>query len=162
MARPRGGGCVTQWSRAASCEVILVHAALLPAFLARSTPILWHVYRVSQREQTNHLTAAATECFERIGSATIQRVRGEYAVRRKQVCLRFSGKSIRVFDGSSSGKDMEIRLCMPVERETAATSDGDKLIAGKFYRPSVGTSYRRPSLRRARNRRMDGGGMNTG
>lgn len=33
MVRPSGGGCVTQWSRAACCNVILVHAADVPAFL---------------------------------------------------------------------------------------------------------------------------------
>jgi putative transposase len=32
----------------------------------------------------NNLTAGATESFERIGSATIQRVNAEFATRRKQ------------------------------------------------------------------------------
>src|ERR1700691_4606977 len=32
----------------------------------------------------NNLTAGATECFERIGSATIQRVNAEFATRRHQ------------------------------------------------------------------------------
>ena len=32
MTRPSGGGCVTQWNRAASCKVNLVHAALVLAF----------------------------------------------------------------------------------------------------------------------------------
>jgi putative transposase len=144
----------------------------------------------------NNLTSGATECFERIGADTIQRVCGEYAVRRKQSkkplrwrsswgskrslgwvpykieqvklkgkCLRFSGKSIRVFEQALLlGKTWKSGcfaqdavgdwwLCMPAEepvemtyaphdavgldlglRETAATSDGAKLIAGRFYR----------------------------
>src|SRR6202167_6810738 len=32
----------------------------------------------------NNLTAGATECFERIGSATIQRVNAEFATQRHQ------------------------------------------------------------------------------
>jgi putative transposase len=145
----------------------------------------------------NNLTARATDCFDHIGSATIQRVGVEFATRRKQFkkvrlrwrasrgsrrslgwvpfkveqlkrrgkCLRFSGKSIRVFEQVLlEGKSLKSGcfaqdavgdwwLCVPVEcpiettsapnevvgldlglRETAATSDGDKLIAGRFYR----------------------------
>jgi putative transposase len=86
-------------------------------------------------------------------------------IKLKGKCLRFSGKSIRVFDQILlQGKTWKSGcfaqdavgdwwLCMPVEqpvemtyaphdavgldlglRETAATSDGDKLIAGRFYR----------------------------
>jgi putative transposase len=145
----------------------------------------------------NNLTAGACECFERIGSATIQRVNAEYATRRRQFkrtklrwrkshgshrslgwvpfkaeqlkrkgkCLRFSGKAIRVFERAllegvrfRSGCFAEDAvgdwwLCLPAERaterscapqpavgldlglkDTVATSDGDKLEAGRFYR----------------------------
>ncbi len=145
----------------------------------------------------NNLTSGATECFERIGSATIQRICAEFATRRNQFkklklrwrvsrgskrslgwvpykveqiklkgkCLRFCGKSIRVFEQALlEGKTWKSGcfaqdavgdwwLCMPVEhsvemtyaprdavgldlglRETAATSDGEKLMAGRFYR----------------------------
>ncbi len=37
MTRPSGGGCVAPWSRAASCEVILLQAALVHAFLDNRT-----------------------------------------------------------------------------------------------------------------------------
>jgi putative transposase len=107
----------------------------------------------------NNLTSGATECFERIGAATIQRICGEYAIRRKQYkkplrwrrsrspkrslgwvpykveqiklkgkCLRFCGKSIRVFEQAlllgrtwKSGCFAQDGvgdwwLCMPVEQ----------------------------------------------
>jgi putative transposase len=143
------------------------------------------------------LSAGACECFERIGSGTIQRVNAEYATRRRQFkrvklrwrrshgshrslgwvpfkaeqlkrkgkCLRFSGKAIRVFEQAllegvrfKSGCFAEDAvgdwwLCLPVERvtqrsyapepavgldlglkDTVATSDGEKLGAGQFYR----------------------------
>jgi putative transposase len=143
------------------------------------------------------LTAGATECFERIGSETIQRVNAEFATRRsrfrkaklrwrasrgakrslgwipfkaaqlkrKGKSWRFSGKSFRVFErelleGASwkSGCFAQDAvadwwLCVPVAREvcptvapneavgldlglkdTVATSDGEKLQAGHFYR----------------------------
>jgi len=143
------------------------------------------------------LTAGATECFERIGSDTIQRVNAEFARRRQQAkrsklrwrksfgsnrsrgwvpfkavqlkrkgrSLRFSGKAFRVFerdllDGVTwkSGCFTEDSvgdwfLCLPVAfpavrtvaprdivgldlglKHTVATSDGDKLEAGLFYR----------------------------
>jgi putative transposase len=163
----------------------------------------------------NNLTAGATECFERIGSATIQRVCAEYAIRRKQFkkslrwrkshgskrslgwvpykveqirlkgkCLRFSGKTIRAFEQAllhgkiwKSGCFAQDAvgdwwLCMPVEepvemayapheavgldlglRETAATSDGEKLIAGKLYRGiehKLAESQRRGHRRQAK------------
>jgi len=145
----------------------------------------------------NNLTAGATEYFEHIGSATIQRVCAEFAVRRRQFkktklrwrvsqgprrslgwipwkveqikrqgqSIRFCGKSIRVFERERlEGKTLKSGcfaqdsvgdwwLCVPVEcsveqtvapkeavgldlglRETVATSDGDKLLAGQFYR----------------------------
>jgi len=94
----------------------------------------------------NNLTSGATECFERIGAATIQRICGEYAIRRKQYkkplrwrrsrspkrslgwvpykveqiklkgkCLRFCGKSIRVFEQG------DWWLCMPVEQPVEMT-----------------------------------------
>jgi len=143
------------------------------------------------------LTAGATECFERIGSDTIQRVNAEFATRRNQVkrtklrfrksfgsnrslgwipfkavqlkrkgkSLRFSGKSIRIFERAllenvawKSGcfaQDCvgDWFLCLPVcvsmsksmapdeivgldlgLKTTVATSDGEKLEAGQFYR----------------------------
>jgi len=143
------------------------------------------------------LTAGATECFEHIGSDTIQRVNAEFATRRKQFkrmklrwrvsqgakrslgwvpfkavqlkrkgkSLRFSGKAFRVFEREllegatwKSGCFAQDSvgdwwLCLPVQREashsvapkeavgldlgikdTVATSDGDKLQAGHFYR----------------------------
>jgi len=143
------------------------------------------------------LTAGATECFEHIGSDTIQRVNAEFATRRTQFkkaklrwrvskgakrslgwvpfkaaqlkrkgkSLRFSGKAFRVFEREllegvtwKSGCFAQDAvgdwwLCLPVERQVlqsvapkevvgidlglkdiAATSDGDKLQAGHFYR----------------------------
>jgi IS605 OrfB family transposase len=145
----------------------------------------------------NNLSAGASECFKHIGSATIQRVNAEFALRRRQFkkaklrwrvsrgarrslgwipfkalqlkrkgkSLRFAGKAIRVFeqellDGArwKSGCFAQDAvgdwwLCLPVEKmmapsvakndavgldlglkDTVATSDGDKLEAGCFYR----------------------------
>jgi len=178
------------------------------------------------------LSAGASECFEHIGSETIQRVNAELATRRRQFkktqlrwrvsrgakrslgwvpfkaaqlkrrgkSLRFAGKAFRVFEQDSpEGAKCKCGcfaqdsvgdwwLCVPVERslapcmpkneevgldlglkDTAATSDGEKLEAGRFYRdieqkiaraqrrprggvprPSVGTSHRRQTRRRAR------------
>src|ERR1700730_11024075 len=143
------------------------------------------------------LTAGATECFEHIGSDTIQRVNAEFARRRQQFkkiklrwrisrgakrslgwipfkavqikrqgrALRFCGKSIRVFERALLD-DREWKsgcftqdcvgdwwLCLPVAyevqdsvapkeeigidlglKDAAATSDGEKLQAGHFYR----------------------------
>jgi putative transposase len=143
------------------------------------------------------LTAGATECFEHVGSETIQRVNAELATRRKQFkraklrwrvsvgskrslgwipfkavqlkrkgkSLRFSGKTFRVFEREllegarwKSGCFAQDSvgdwwLCLPVAqpvaqsvapqpavgldlglKDTVATSDGDKLEAGHFYR----------------------------
>jgi IS605 OrfB family transposase len=143
------------------------------------------------------LCVGASECFEHIGSDTIQRVNAEFATRRKQFkksrlrwrvsrgakrslgwvpfkaaqlkrkgrSLRFSGKAFRVFEQElleevtwKSGCFAQDAvgdwwLCLPVEQtreQTAAaresvgldlglqrvvaTSDGDKLEAGHFYR----------------------------
>jgi putative transposase len=143
------------------------------------------------------LTAGACECFEHIGSDTIQRVNAEFATRRSQFkklklrwrisrgprrslgwvpfkavqlkrkgrSLRFSGKSIRVFEryllegvswkSGCFAQDSvgDWWLCLPVAyevksspapqesvgidlglKDTAATSDGEKLEAGHFYR----------------------------
>jgi IS605 OrfB family transposase len=162
------------------------------------------------------LTAGATECFERIGSDTIQRVNAEFATRRKQFkkvklrwrvsqgakrslgwvpfkaaqlkrkhkSLRFSGKAFRVFEREplegatwKSGCFAQDALgdwwlCLPVERETsqsvapkeavgidlglkdiAATSDGDKLQAGQFYRnieQKIAMAQRRGHKRQAK------------
>lgn len=143
------------------------------------------------------LTAGATDCFEHIGSDTIQRINAEFATRRKQCkkirlrwrisrgskrslgwipfkavqlkrrskSLRFTGKSIRVFErhllhdqawkSGCFAQDSvgDWWLCLPVSLEVnrsvapkaevgidlgvkdiAATSDGEKLEAGHFYR----------------------------
>jgi putative transposase len=164
----------------------------------------------------NNLTAGATECFEHIGSQTIQRVNAEFATRRRQFqkaklrwrvsrgakrslgwipfkavqlkrkakSLRFSGKAIRVFQRELL---QEVKwktgcfaqdavgdwwLCLPVERSieqceatsddvgldlglktTVATSDGDKLEAGHFYRSieqQIAQAQRRGHKRQAK------------
>jgi putative transposase len=145
----------------------------------------------------DRLCVGASECFEHIGSDTIQRVNAEFATRRKQFkkstlrwrvskgakrslgwvpfkaaqlkrkgkSLRFSGKTFRVFERDlleevtwKSGCFAQDAvgdwwLCLPVEQtreqtaaergivgldlksqEAVATSDGDKLEAGYFYR----------------------------
>jgi IS605 OrfB family transposase len=162
------------------------------------------------------LTAGATEYFERIGSASIQRVNAEFATRRKQVkktklrwrssrgsrralgwlpfkavqlkrkgkSLRFSGKAFRVFEQQrllgvswKSGcftQDavgdwwlnlaVEVRLEPPVAqneevgldlglKDTVATSDGEKLEAGHFYRnieQQIAQAQRRGHKRQAK------------
>jgi putative transposase len=164
----------------------------------------------------NNLSAGACECFERIGSGTIQRINAEYATRRKQFKrsklrwrvsrgakrslgwipfkaqqlrrkderLRFSGKAFRVFEQAllegvtfKSGCFAEDSvgdwwLCLPVERandrsyaprpavgldlglkETVATSDGEKLQAGQFYRAierKIAEAQRRGHKRQAK------------
>ena len=163
----------------------------------------------------NNLTAGATDYFEYIGSATIQRVNAEFATRRKQYkkklrwrvsrgpkrslgwipfkaeqlkqkgkSLRFCGKSLRVFEKAhlervawKSGCFAQDAvgdwwLCLPVaypveysvERKTdvgldlglkdiAATSDGEKLEAGHFYRriqDKIGQAQRRGHKRKAK------------
>lgn len=143
------------------------------------------------------LSAGASECFELIGSETIQRVNAELATRRRQFkktqlrwrvsrgtkrslgwvpfkaaqlkrkgrSLRFAGKAFRVFEQDQlEGAKCKCGcfaqdsvgdwwLCVPVERvvaprapknqevgldlglkDTVATSDGEKLEAGRFYR----------------------------
>jgi putative transposase len=145
----------------------------------------------------DRLCVGASECFEHIGSDTIQRVNAEFATRRKQFkksrlrwrvsrgakrslgwvpfkaaqlkrkgkSLRFTGKAFRVFEQElldevtwKSGCFAQDAvgdwwLCLPVERmreqtaaaresvgldlklqEAVATSDGDRLEAGHFYR----------------------------
>jgi putative transposase len=147
--------------------------------------------------ELDKLSAGATECFEFIGSETIQRVNAEFATRRKQFkkvklrwrisrgsrrslgwvpfkavqlkrkgrSLRFAGKAFRVFERElldgvqwKSGCFAQDSvgdwwLCLAVEQEvgqvpapreavgldlglkdTVATSDGEKLEAGYFYR----------------------------
>jgi putative transposase len=162
------------------------------------------------------LTAGAAECFEHIGSDTIQRVNAEFATRRKQFkraklrwrvsqgakrslgwvpfkaaqlklkskSLRFSGKAFRIFEREllervtwKSGCFAQDSvgdwwLCLPVGRETsqpvapkeavgidlglkdiAATSDGDKLEAGHFYRnieQKIASAQRRGHKRQAK------------
>jgi putative transposase len=162
------------------------------------------------------LTAGATECFDRIGSDTIQRVNAEYCTRRNQfrraklkwrvssgskrslgwvpfkalqlkrkgTSLRFSDKAFRVFEqhlleGVSwkSGCFTQDSvgdwwLYLPVEeplcetaapkeavgldlglKDTVATSDGDKLEAGHFYRSieqKIANAQRRGHKRQAK------------
>jgi putative transposase len=162
------------------------------------------------------LTAGATECFERIGADTIQRVNAEFATRRKQFrraklrwrvsrgprrslgwvpfkavqlkrqarSLRFAGKAFRVFEREllegvkwKSGCFAQDSLgdwwlCLAVERavvplaalreavgldlglkDTVATSDGEKLEAGHFYRnieQQIASAQRRGHKRRAK------------
>jgi IS605 OrfB family transposase len=162
------------------------------------------------------LAAGASECFEHIGSDTIQRVNAEFALRRRQFkkaklrwrvsrgarrslgwipfkalqlkrkgkSLRFAGKAIRVFEGElldgarwKSGCFAQDAvgdwwLCLPVERlmapsvapndevgldlglkDTVATSDGDKLEAGRFYRDiesNIAQAQRRGHKRQAK------------
>lgn len=162
------------------------------------------------------LTAGATECFEHIGSETIQRVNAEFATRRKQFkkakfrwrvsrgskrslgwipfkavqlkrkgkSLRFFGKSIRVFERALlEGKAWKSGcfaqdslgdwwLCLPVAysqgdsaaakesvgldlglKDTVATSDGEKLEAGHFYRrieQQIARAQRRGHKRQAK------------
>jgi putative transposase len=162
------------------------------------------------------LTAGATECFERIGSETIQRVNAEFATRRKQFkraklrwrvsqgakrslgwipfkavqlkrkgkSLRFSGKAFRVFEQELL-EEVHWRcgcfaqdavgdwwLCLPVThdvqqtrapkevvgldlglKDTVATSDGEKLQAGHFYRSieqKIANAQRRGHKRQAK------------
>ena len=146
----------------------------------------------------DRLCVGASQCFEHIGSDTIQRVNAVFAARRQQFrkaklrwrvshgskrslgwipfkaaqlkrkgkSLRFSGKAFRVFERDSleavtwkSGCFAQDAvgdwwLCLAIERtlpqtvaasresvgldlgleDTVATSDGDKLEAGHFYR----------------------------
>ncbi len=162
------------------------------------------------------LTSGATECFERIGSDTIQRVNAEFATRRRQCqkaklnwrvsrgakrslgwipfkgvqlkrkgkSLRFSGKAFRVFEQDrleavhwKSGCFAQDAvgdwwLCLPVElspeqseakahsvgldlglKSTVATSDGEKLEAGHFYRSierKIAEAQRRGHQRQAK------------
>jgi putative transposase len=162
------------------------------------------------------LTAGAAECFERIGSDTIQRVNAEFATRRRQFkraklrwrvsqgtkrslgwipfkavqlkrkgkSLRFSGKAFRVFErellegakwrSGCFAQDAvgDWWLCLPVAHEVrqtvapkqavgidlglkdiAATSDGDKLKAGHFYRnieQKIASAQRRGHKRQAK------------
>jgi putative transposase len=162
------------------------------------------------------LSAGAGECFENIGSATIQRVNAELATRRRQFkktqlrwrvsrgakrslgwvpfkaaqlkrrgkSLRFAGKAFRVFEQDQLGgakckcgcfaQDSvgDWWLCVPVEhslapripknadvgldlglKDTVATSDGEKLEAGRFYRDieqKIAAAHRRGHKRQAK------------
>jgi putative transposase len=162
------------------------------------------------------LTAGATECFERIGADTIQRINAEFATRRRQFkraklrwrvsrgsrrslgwipfkavqlkrkgkALRFSGKTFRVFEQELL-QDVRWRcgcfaqdsvgdwwLCLPIEqameqvpapkesagldlglKDTVATSDGEKLQTGHFYRDieqKIACAQRRGHKRQAK------------
>ncbi len=162
------------------------------------------------------LTAGATEYFEHIGSATIQRVNAEFATRRKQFkrtklrwrvsqgskrslgwipfkaaqlkrkgqSLRFAGKAFRVFErellegavwrSGCFAQDSvgDWWLCLPTTqkvtqsmaqkdavgldlglKDIVATSDGDKLEAGHFYRSierRIANAQRRGHKRQAK------------
>jgi putative transposase len=162
------------------------------------------------------LTSGATECFERIGADTIQRVNAEFAIRRKQFkkvklrwrasrgsrrslgwvpfkavqlkrkgrSLRFAGKAFRVFEAEllerikwKSGCFAQDAvgdwwLCLAVEqisaqrapvkeevgldlglKDTVATSDGERLEAGHFYRnleQQIASAQRRGHKRQAK------------
>jgi putative transposase len=162
------------------------------------------------------LTTGATECFERIGADTIQRVNAEFATRRRQFkkvklrwrvsrgsrrslgwvpfkavqlkrkgrSLRFAGKAFRVFEREllegvkwKSGCFAQDSvgdwwLCLAVEqavaqcaplmeavgldlglKDTVATSDGEKLEAGRFYRnieQKIASAQRRGHKRQAK------------
>ncbi len=162
------------------------------------------------------LSAGAAECFEHIGSETIQRVNAEFAARRRQYkklqlrwrvsrgakrslgwipfkaaqlkrkgkSLRFAGKAIRVFEASQlEGAKWKCGcfaqdavgdwwLCIPVERAIApraakdqdvwldlglkdivATSDGERLEAGRFYQDlecKIAQAQRRGHRRQAK------------
>jgi putative transposase len=164
----------------------------------------------------NNWTAGASRFFEKIGSATIQRVNAEYATRRRQTkkkrlkwrksrgsrrslgwipfkavqlkrkgkSLRFSGKAIRVFERDrlenvkwKSGCFAQDAvgdwwLCLPTEvaqtqdaapeeavgldlglKDTVATSDGETLEAGRFYRQieqKIAQAQRRGHKRQAK------------
>jgi putative transposase len=164
----------------------------------------------------DRLTAGATDCFERIGSGTIQRVNAEFVTRRRQFrkvrlrwraswgskralgwipfkaaqlkrkekSLRFSGRAFRVFEphrlvglkwkSGCFAQDAvgDWWLCLPAEtsetrtaaprdmvgldlglKDTAATSDGEKLQAGHFYRnieQSIAQAQRRGHRRQAK------------
>jgi hypothetical protein len=83
------------------------------------------------------LTAGASACFDRIGSETIQRVNAEFATRRKQ----FKKAKLRW------------RVSTGAKKDIAATSDGDKLAAGHFYRnieQKIATAQRRGHKRQAK------------
>jgi putative transposase len=162
------------------------------------------------------LTAGASECFERIGSNTIQRINAEFATRRRQFkrqklkwrvssgarrslgwipfkavqlkrkakSLRFAGKAFRVFEQHVL-RDVQWKsgcfaqdsvgdwwLCLAVEqavsqiaalkeavgldlglKDTVATSDGEKLEAGRFYRhieQRIAAAQRRGHQRQAK------------
>ncbi|MGH8285585.1 MAG: RNA-guided endonuclease InsQ/TnpB family protein, partial [Steroidobacteraceae bacterium] len=176
----------------------------------------------------NNLSAGASEYFERIGADTIQRVNGEYALKRRQFkrvklrwrvsrgprrslgwlpfkaaslkrkgnTLRFCGKSFRVFEAErlegvtwqqgcfAQDAVGDWWLCLPVLvtaeqtiapraavgidlglKNTAVTSDGERLEAGRFYRgieAAIAHAQRRGHKRqakrlhrRAANRRRD-------
>ncbi len=111
------------------------------------------------------LTAGATECFEHIGASTIQRVNRELATRLKQ--FKKTKLRWRVSQGSKRWW-----LCLPITqkvsqsvapkeavgldlglKDTVATSDGEKLEAGHFYRSielKIADAQRRGHKRQAR------------
>jgi putative transposase len=203
------------WLNAAAIEVNQVwnfsNAASYRAALPFAGPPRW-----LSPFDLDKLTAGATECFEHIGAATIQRVNAEFATRRKQFrktklrwrvsrgskrslgwipfkaaqlkrkghSLRFSGKAFRVFERElleeanwKSGCFAQDAvgdwwLCLPVQQEVSqsvaqkeavgldlglkdivATSDGDKLEAGHFYRSierEIANAQRRGHKRQAK------------
>jgi putative transposase len=164
----------------------------------------------------DRLTAGATECFERIGAGTIQRINAEFATRRKQAkktrlrwrksfgsnrslgwipfkavqlkrkgnSLRFSRKTFRVFErdrlegvtwksgcfaqdsvgdwflclsvGYSVAQPSALQEAVGLDlglKNIVATSDGNKLEAGQFYRnieQKIALAQRRGHKRQAK------------
>jgi putative transposase len=203
------------WLNAAAIEVNQVWNFANAASYKAARPFTGQP-RILSAFDLDKLTAGACECFERIGSETIQRVNAEFATRRKQFrkaklrwrvsqgskkslgwipfkatqlkrkgqSLRFSGKTFRVFEREllegtvwKSGcfaQDSvgEWWLCLPVQQKVSdavaqkeavgldlglkdivATSDGDKLEAGRFYRSielKIANAQRRGHKRQAK------------
>jgi IS605 OrfB family transposase len=203
------------WLNAAASEVNQVWNYANEVSFKAARPFLGPPRWLSEFD-LNNLTAGATECFDYIGSETIQRVNAEFAARRRQFqkaklrwrvsrgakrslgwipfkavqlkckakSLRFSGKSLRVFQpellrganwkAGCFAQDAvgDWWLCLPVEqpieqgeaasdavgldlglKTTVATSDGDKLEAGHFYRTieqQIAQAQRRGHKRQAK------------
>jgi putative transposase len=203
------------WLNAAAVEVNFVwnydnEVSIRAARPCGGTPRFLSAYELDK------LTAGASEVFDRIGSATIQRINAEFVTRRRQFkkiklrwrvsrgtrrslgwvpfkteqikrrgkCLRFCGKSIRVFERAllegrrwrsgcfAQDSVGEWWLCLPIDcpvetipapkaaigldlglKSTVATSDGERLEAGQFYRSielKIAQAQRRGHRRQAK------------
>jgi putative transposase len=203
------------WLNAAAIEVNQVWNFSNAASYKAARPFAGRP-RILSAFDLDKLTAGAAECFERIGSGTIQRVNAEFATRRKQFrkaklrwrvsqgskrslgwipfkaaqlkrkgqSLRFAGKAFRVFEREllegavwKSGCFAQDAvgdwwLCLPTIQQVSqsvaqkeavgldlglkdivATSDGDKLEAGHFYRSielKIANAQRRGHKRQAK------------